>query len=205
MTADTPRSDEILMAREIDTRISEAYDVFYVMRLALQAEQKTLAKYKKSLKLNYDRSAAGRLEGWIDQVEARIARLEPRVAARERTADNLNATLYGGWSRFFLVKHIHKSLYCSSFRPTTRVVWLPAVSGLTEAEAVAEYGATLCTICFPDAPTELTTARVDPDLCRLSGTYINRDKAYRNGRFYTCVCGKTVQRTTTGLARKHKK
>ena len=65
------------------------------------------------------------------------------------------------WSRFFLVTnsngHIHSSTSCSTCRWTTDFRWLPTLSGLTEAEAVAEHGEILCSVCFPSAPVEWTT------------------------------------------------
>jgi hypothetical protein len=66
----------------------------------------------------------------------------------------LNETHYTGWNRFFLVQHLHNTIYCSSFRWNTQIAWCPEISGLTEEEAVAEYGETLCTKCFKSAPTQ---------------------------------------------------
>lgn len=64
------------------------------------------------------------------------------------------------WSRFFLVAasngHIHRSMNCHSCYPTTMYVWLPELSGLTDADAVAAEGEILCTFCFPDAPVAWT-------------------------------------------------
>lgn len=60
---------------------------------------------------------------------------------------------YTGWNRFFLVQHLHNTQYCSSFRWNTQIGWCPEISGLTEEQAVAEYGSDLCTICFKSAPT----------------------------------------------------
>jgi len=91
------------------------------------------------------------------------AKLAEAVAKRDDTLAALSAVEaeFKGWSRFFLVQasngHIHKSLWCSTCFPTTQYAWLPALSGLTEAEAVAEYGGILCSICFPSAPVEWTT------------------------------------------------
>lgn len=66
--------------------------------------------------------------------------------------------LYTGWSRFFLVTssngHVHSSMHCSTCRPTTTYGWLPELSGSTEAEAVADLGSNLCSVCFPTAPVE---------------------------------------------------
>lgn len=64
------------------------------------------------------------------------------------------------WSRFFIVKnnngHIHSSMNCSTCFHDTQFGWLPSLSGLTEAEAVADQGSILCTICYPSAPVEWT-------------------------------------------------
>lgn len=87
------------------------------------------------------------------------------VESLGRLADEIEVLqdAYTGWSRFFLVTsspgHIHRSMSCSTCRPTTRYGWLPAVSGANEAEAVAEYGPTLCTVCYPSAPTEYTIGK----------------------------------------------
>ena len=66
---------------------------------------------------------------------------------------------YRGWSRFFMVPggHIHASLSCKTCNKvgqSTAFTWLSHLSGLTEAEAVAEYGPVLCTVCFPSAPLD---------------------------------------------------
>lgn len=78
-------------------------------------------------------------------LDGQIAELEELYAARP-------------WSRFFLVTsstgHVHASMYCSTCRWSTTYGWLPELSGKTEAEAVAELGAVLCSVCFPSAPVE---------------------------------------------------
>ena len=70
---------------------------------------------------------------------------------------------YTGWSRYFLVMssngHIHSHMDCSTChngRGRTVFGWLTDMSGLTEADAVSEYGGILCTVCYPTAPTEWT-------------------------------------------------
>lgn len=93
----------------------------------------------------------------LAEIEGRLIRLdcvEDEQAALEAVWDEHQ------WSRFFLVDnhdgHIHKTMQCSTCFPTTRFRWLPALSGLTEAEAVTAHGSILCTICFPSAPVEWT-------------------------------------------------
>ena len=67
---------------------------------------------------------------------------------------------YTGWQRFWLVTnvngHIHRRRSCSTCYPTTRFALLPDLSGSDEAAAVEEQGGILCSVCFPDAPTEWT-------------------------------------------------
>lgn len=81
------------------------------------------------------------------------------VNALTRRLHALNA-LYTGWTRYWLCTndggHIHRSMSCSSCRPTTRFNWLTELSGLTEAEAVAIEGGNLCSqpCCFESAPVE---------------------------------------------------
>lgn len=121
---------------------------------------------------------------------------------------------YKGWQRFFLVQdgHIHASTGCHSLRPTTRIGWLPKLSGETEAEAVAEHGAMLCTFCFPTAPVEWTDGRKADDhlYCAGGGTWdYPRETArlgYYTGNYGVCThCGEKITVTSTGKMRKHKK
>lgn len=65
------------------------------------------------------------------------------------------------WSRFFLVTssngHIHSSMHCHTCnkgRSFTSFALLPSLSGANLETAVAKMGAGLCSVCFPDAPSE---------------------------------------------------
>ena len=110
---------------------------------------------------------------------------------------------YKGWQRFFLVPggHIHASTGCHSLRITTLITWLPSLSGETEAEAVAEHGALLCTKCFPSAPVEWTIGKTDPSKCNGAP-----DRETRRGRYAACrECGYVGALTTHGSLRKHKR
>ncbi len=98
---------------------------------------------------------------------------------------------YKGWQRFFMVPggHIHASTGCHSLRITTLITWLPELSGETEAEAVAEHGAMLCTKCFPSAPVEWTIGNADPSKC--SGAPIGRPARALRGLPRVRVCRRT--------------
>lgn len=88
-----------------------------------------------------------------DEIERLRLQLSDAAVAVVRAQDD-----YAGWSRFFLVPdgHIHSSMGCSTCFPTTQFMWLYELSGLTEAQAVAEYGEILCSVCYPSAPVEWT-------------------------------------------------
>jgi hypothetical protein len=85
----------------------------------------------------------------IDELNAEAEALNAEARQFEEIVD---------WQRFFLVTnkngHIHATMGCSTCRVTTRFAWLPTLSGLTEADAVAAHGARLCSVCFPTAPVE---------------------------------------------------
>lgn len=193
------RSAEIEKAREVDTKIAAAYNEFYTAR-----EQEL--KLREQLTRDQQLSPRFRSAEREARYEARIAEAEALVAEKQE-AYNEAEKEYGGWSRFFLVKHIHSNAHCSSFRWNTRIGWLPSVSGLTEAEAVKEHGATLCTICFPSAPVELTIKPVDDSICTGTRDYDAPSRTgYYSGNWATCKdCGERVTITSTGKLRKHKK
>lgn len=155
---------------------------------------------------------------WARKDQAKTFARYDETLATFRAADDLyrsECKRYEGWSRFFLVPagHVHSSLDCSTcnngFEPT-RFNWLPSLSGLTEADAVAEQGAILCTICFPSAPVEYTNkydlelaARADK-CCPGSGTS-GWDRE-RKGFYHQCPeCGEYVAITRNDKIRAHDK
>jgi hypothetical protein len=103
----------------------------------------------------YELDSMGRTLANRDKYAAELASL---IEQR----NELEAT-YTGWSRFFLVTssagHVHSSMSCSTCRPTTTYGWLPELSDTNEADAVDELGPTLCSVCFPSAPTEWTAGK----------------------------------------------
>jgi hypothetical protein len=148
------------------------------------------------------------LENLADR-DAELARLDEAIAA-----DNAVWHANGCWNRFFMVPggHIHATMNCPTcnkgLEPTT-FGWLPQLSGLTEAEAVAAHGAILCTVCFPSAPTEWTNglevaaAAKKADQCPGSGQYVKTTNW--QARYATCPeCNSTQSRTSTGKLRAHK-
>ena len=174
-----------------------------------------------------NRVAAGNLEslgaraGWNlrnapQRAQAALTALENAqrdVAAAEVVVAKLEEVwrTRGRWARFFLVPngHIHASTACRSLHPTTRIFWLPELSGESEADAVAAHGPTLCTHCFPLAPVEWTTkapVAPPPDQCPASGRYVpGAQLRLSSPRGHCPDCGQTVSVTSRGNARKHKR
>lgn len=206
------RSAEIAKAREVDTRIAEAWNLYWAALLPIDRKSNELREARKMVRYYSTRNSGYAItyQNKIDRLEAEIKETYELAEPLAEAARKIDADEYEGWSRFFLVKHIHSSQACSSFRPTTRIGWLPKVSGLTEVEAVGEYGETLCTICYPSAPAELTTKKLDPAYCTGSGKYhstehlTGRENAYSSPSGYCPDCLRWNTVTSTGVMRKHK-
>lgn len=133
---------------EVDTRIADAYEAAAAARQKLNAAQKHLDWVLKN----------GRS---FEEERAECVRDSLHVVFTDLIEKCwLLDAEYEGWSRFFIVKntngHIHSSMDCSTCYPTTVFGWLPQLSGLTEADAVEEWGGILCSVCFPSAPVEWT-------------------------------------------------
>ncbi|ASR85241.1 hypothetical protein I5H06_gp63 [Mycobacterium phage SirPhilip] len=148
-------------------------------------------------------------EGYARAIAAYTPALDS-VRVADQAIDEHEAANYKGWQRFFLVPdgHIHATRACSSLRITTKIGWLPNLSGETEAEAVAAHGAMLCTKCFPSAPVEWTRGLDAPaDQCAGSGKrYVEGtlNRRYRSA-YGECAECHTVQTVTQyGVMRKHK-
>lgn len=159
------------LAAETDGKLSDLHETLRVVRRRLTSANDELFRSVGATK-DY---RSGRWSMTLDEALA----LGPQVRAvgalakRKRWTDELVRltseiavldeiwAANGRWSRFFIVSdgHIHSSMNCSTCNngaAPTEFGWLPQLSGLTEAEAVAAHGAILCTICYPTAPVEWT-------------------------------------------------
>jgi hypothetical protein len=209
------RADEIAAARAADERIAAAWSTYWEKHdlYVVPANQEVVSRRRylnDRFRLDHEKLAA---EARVESAEARLRAALNTVAPYRDAAEALDEELYTGWTRFYLVKHIHNSKHCSSFRLGTRIGWLPNLSGLTEAEAVAEHGAILCTKCFPSAPVEYTDGRraVADDTCPGSGTPVSMAPSSRRGfaagNWAECPeCGKKVGMPGSAPnVRKHKR
>jgi hypothetical protein len=147
--------------RVTDMSVDAALSIVTAEVAKLQAHRAANAG-NESLWVGYTGTIApydqARAEQTLDQRPGRLADVQ-QIVAELKAMD----AAYTGWSRFFLVTsspgHIHSSMYCTTCRHTTEYGWLPQLSGKTEADAVKDCGPTLCTVCFPTAPTDWTTGK----------------------------------------------
>jgi hypothetical protein len=201
---------------EIDTALAEIYSRLY----AEYDNGARILKWIKDMKDGLAKKREGN-RSYSSYTDEALADLHTRYEASQEKAQVIfqetlpyeNEYARRPWTRFFLVSnsggHIHSSMHCSTCYPTTRYGWLPNLSGLTEAEAVAAHGAILCTVCYPSAPVEYTDRR-DPSACSGSGQYFDRDQPHRtgyySGNWATCPgCGTRQTVSKIGKIRKHKK
>lgn len=211
-TSAKTRQAEIDHAVKIDTEVARLWDLFWETETIMRAVAKDMARASKLSQAYYNQTPARQAEyaARIARGEAELNELRPVREERRDAAIQYDKENYKGWNRFFHVIHIHKSMHCSSFRPTTKVGWLPQLSGRTEAEAVADQGESLCTICYPTAPVALTQKQADPNACAGSGQGYSTE--YKTGREnhhygragYCPVCLRWQTVTAGGVMRKHK-
>lgn len=186
-----------------DYRLADEADT-----IELRNEQRIKGTYRGYYRQEDDDRRLARIDQERSVLAAQIAELLAEAAPYHD-----EFTRRGGWTRAWLVDnnngHVHNSQLCWTCNARTRFGWLPQVSGQTEAEAVAEFGAILCTVCFPSAPSEWTD-RHDDSVCKGSGSFVDRSlpsrTGYYTGNWATCTeCGERVTISKTGKLRKHKK
>jgi hypothetical protein len=86
------------------------------------------------------------------------------------------------WPRYFECLnadgHIHSSERgCPSVYATTSMAWNPYLSGRTVAEAIAELGPRLCSVCYPGAPAEHCRTKSDITRAEREAAKAARDAA----------------------------
>lgn len=130
-----------------DTKLGELHEAAYRARNKLdsaQAREATIRRLNLAKLAEAETAVDQAYDSWLSALRA--------IGQHEAN--------YTDWSRFFLVAnvggHIHRSFDCSTCYETTRYKSLPHLSGLTDADAVEDQGEGLCSVCFPDAPSEWT-------------------------------------------------
>lgn len=201
---------------QIDAQLADIWEKQAKATRQAQHEQASLERVVKSGRENlYGRTA--------NDIKAQIAKLSETMSELDAQAAPLNAEYADRrWSRFFIVRgkdgHIHSSMDCSTCnngRQATQFGWLPELSGQTEAQAVAEQGAILCTVCFPSAPVEWTNGHELAEQAKKAGQCSGSGKSYDpslphrkgfySGNWATCPdCGEGVTLTKGMKLRAHK-
>lgn len=154
-------------------------------------------------------STVGPQAGAAHRALAAVACAEQAVGTASEAVEGLEDIWrrHGRWERYFSVPggHIHQSPSCHSLRTTTRIGWLPELSGEPVEAAVAAHGAMLCSHCFPQAPTGWTVgARPPAGSCPGGGQWVTDASPNRVSPRGTCpACGQNVSVTARGNARRH--
>lgn len=204
---------ESRMARtinELHSIAGDRQDVIRTGRTIVRSWQRTLASVLTACQ-------TGAVESWNATVAAEVAAsyadVHAKIQANRTEADKLEQVWAdnGRWSRFFLVLnnngHLHSDMsnYRCSRTPTTTHGWNPELSGATEAEAVAQMGPLLCTVCFPSAPVEWTVGKPKAAKCAGSGQYVRYTGPARMTTYVECPeCHTSQARTSLGYVRAHK-
>ena len=199
--------------REIDEAIAEIYQRASRPR-SRQIELLRSARKYGNAGGNYARIAAEKFES--------AAKYGEEAKAIEAEADPYEAEFEarGGWARYFWCQsdggHIHRGRECPSIRPTTVLGWVPSFADRSVDDMIAEYGCSVCSKCYPQAPAHpaFIQARIDAEKaeaakaatqCPGSGQQaLHQDFRYYIARGQCPHCKAAVTPTSTGKVRKHK-
>jgi hypothetical protein len=137
---------------EIDTEIARLQgQLGQLHAMRDRAHRMLTAQYSTESERDEARAAYGEANGKISVLGSMIYGLESEYGRR------------GGWARYFVVDnnngHLHTHTRCQNTYDTTEWVWMPGMSGMTKAEAVAEGGKLTCLSCFPEFREEIEAGR----------------------------------------------
>jgi len=153
LTAMTPAEVDTLAAplesalAELHARIAEARGNAY------DAERKAQRTSSDRLAASYAADATR----YRDQADELAEHLPAALAAVKPYREEYLRR--GTWPRIFWCAanggHAHRSLNCRTLHVTTRMVWLPELSGTDETQLVEQAGEAACTVCYPSAPVDV--------------------------------------------------
>lgn len=146
------------LAVETDTKLAELYDKLFI-------EERNADSIREAIR-NIERKPSDyRVKYDIPTYNAQLNDLQKRIEALETEIAPLDAVYRENlWTRFIVCEHVHSSTACHTLRPTSRVYWLPELSGSNQDEIVDQLGEAACTVCFPDAPVHKpNTIELDPE------------------------------------------
>jgi hypothetical protein len=92
----------------------------------------------------------------VDASVEAVALLDAATGVSEaRKAIQDHERAYTGWSRYRLVissdGHVHANDSCRSFRPTTKTIVIPSLSGKDPKDSVDLLGNACCSVCMPSS------------------------------------------------------
>jgi hypothetical protein len=111
--------------------------------------------------INYRYATAADKKAGLQSADAAFAKL----TVLEHLLHGLQAehNRRGGWSRVYAVNnsngHFHRTTACRNAFVTTGWVWMPELSGLTDAEVVERTGKMSCLTCFGSQREEIEKGR----------------------------------------------
>ena len=109
------RKAEIAKAREIDGKIAAAWDLYWEALLPVKRLEDNLESAQNKIKLY---QVGGRFENAeqlsyfqdkADELTVQISEAVRAANVLREAAIQMDKDLYEGWSRFFLVHHIHRN------------------------------------------------------------------------------------------------
>lgn len=199
-------------AQAVDTRIAAELEAAQRVMAAASVHYSRRREARKMIAAGYRG-----YEQVLAAAEAGIEAAEAKAQPHRDEAARIDRQEYKGWTRFYLVTssdgHIHNSTACPTTYLSTTFGWLPDVSGLDEAAAVAAHGERLCSVCFPSAPVAWTSGAAKAKAegnCSGSLTFgWSKDAPHRTGYYTgnwaTCAdCGQRVTLTASYKIRSHK-
>jgi len=220
LTTTKPTRERIV---EIDTRLAELAEQQYRLAQTMRWQADQIHEYAGDKKVAPERTEKyGRrperqwqmtfaeavatceesADSWRQSAVAKYRVMAEEMSALRAEQTELHLVWYEHqWSRFFFVTntngHIHESMHCSTCYDTTDYQWLTHLSDRTEAEAVADWGKVLCSVCYPSAPTEWTdglplakvAAREEAARCKAERDAKKLAKALLPDGSTTTLCG----------------
>lgn len=147
------------LAVETDTKLADLYGKLFQEERSADSVRDSIRKAESGV------ARYAYLVRDVPVYKAQLADVQKRIADLEAEIAPLDAIYREHmWSRFIVCEHVHSSTACHTLRPTSRVYWLPQLSGSNQAEIVDQLGEAACTVCFPDAPVHKpNTIELDPE------------------------------------------
>lgn len=141
-----------VLAKSNKDDLEELKEISLLLRVDPEMAMKTIQKFfKEQYGKNWEAEH-------YDKLSAKYAMARAAGQVAQEHVYELNKQ-YTNWRRFWLVPggHLHDIYDCSSCHKAgkiTEMSWIYDLSGLSLETAVDKYGKIICSICYPEAPTD---------------------------------------------------